>query len=343
MVLKKAGYGINFNDHFYDWHKQGVDLMRPAGGKYPGISSEVDRSLGDSEVGWENEEIEEDYSFRSFDGKAALAAETILVVTPHSIWMELEGGKPGHKKTILRLFTDSSLDIDYHSSHDRLLRVRYFSIGGDSWDRSRVQNLFQPSSEELFKLGSLYASLVCTENKVSVAVLQCTGLKSASQYLDKAPIAEISLPDSRYDVAGQILSLHPILRDNDDSESIWWIWDSRFVALDSVKAKRTQQTTTDRLRHLTFTVNGRLVLPLNVSQLKSVSISTLPPNSIEGNENGNTWAVTETILQDIKKTLSERLHVDESTHSKIPVFGGVRQGEFPYKVAIDSSGKFLAC
>ena len=129
-VLKKAVFrNINFKDHFHDWHKRGVDLMRPAGGRYPGISAEVDRSLGDLETGEANEEIEEDYSFRSFNGKAALAAEMDSGNNsnePRCIWMELEGGKLGHKKTIVRLFTDSSLDVDYHGSHDRLYASSIF-------------------------------------------------------------------------------------------------------------------------------------------------------------------------------------------------------------------------
>lgn len=42
---------VDFTAYFHDWHKRGVDLMRPAGGKYPEISSEIDRSaLGDSET-----------------------------------------------------------------------------------------------------------------------------------------------------------------------------------------------------------------------------------------------------------------------------------------------------
>lgn len=338
-VLKKAGFdSIDFETHFHNWHKRGVDLLRPAGGKYPGISSQVDRSLGDPET--EEVEIQEDYSFRSFDGKAALAAELLIRVGSHSIWIELEGGTPGHKKTILRLFSDSSLDVDYHGSHDRLIRIRYFSIGGDSWDRSRLETLFSPSSSEVFKLGNLYASIICTDKKVSVAVLQCTGLRSASQYVDYAPISELSLLDSRYDISGQILSLCPIVQNISD---VSWVWDSRYVALDSIKASRTQQATTDRLRHLTFSVNGRLVLPLNSSHVTSIPISSLPPNTLGGNPSLKTWLLTQTVLHNIQNTLSERLLADEeTTRSKIPVFGGVRQGEFPYKVVFDSASKFIS-
>lgn len=75
--------------------------------------------------------------------------------------------------------------------------------------KSRV---YHPSDCELFTLGSLYVTAICIEEKVSIAILQCTSLKSASQHLDSAPIEEpeIALPDSSYDVSGQILSLYPI-------------------------------------------------------------------------------------------------------------------------------------
>ena len=85
-VLQKAELTIDFETHFRDWHKRGVDLLRLAGGKYPGISSQVDRSLGDPESG--EVEIQEDYSFRAFDGKAALAAESVLCIGPHSICLD---------------------------------------------------------------------------------------------------------------------------------------------------------------------------------------------------------------------------------------------------------------
>lgn len=93
-VLRKVGYNIDFQTHFRDWHKHGVDLLRPAGGKYPGISPQVDWSLGDSETG--EVEIQEDYSFCAFDGKAALAAETaekVMRISLHSIWIELDSAE----------------------------------------------------------------------------------------------------------------------------------------------------------------------------------------------------------------------------------------------------------
>jgi hypothetical protein len=242
-ILTRSGYNIDFKALFRDWHSRGVDLMRPKGGKYPGISSEVDRSLGEVAEG---ENIEEDYSFQSYDAKAAYDTEILNVQrqVEHSVWMDLDQGKPGHKKTILRLFMDPALDIDYNKSHDRLLRVRYFSIGGhgDKWDRLKSLSSAYDSDRtatanaNLFHLGSLYATLICTDNKVCVAVLQCTSMKSASQYLDRAPIDEIMLLNSAYDITGQILSLLPA-----QGAELSWVWNTEIVALNAVKSTPRQQ------------------------------------------------------------------------------------------------------
>lgn len=184
---------------------------------------------------------------------------------PHCIWKELEGGKPAHKKTILRIFMDPALDVDYNKSHDRLLRVRYFSIGGDNCDRSKSTPYPRSGStgDNLFALGSLYATLVCINtDRVCVAILKCTSLKSASQYLEEAPVDEIALPESKYDISGQIFSLIPVPADSLNASTISWIWNSHYVALNTAKARSTKQTSTARLHHLSFAVNGRLVYPL---------------------------------------------------------------------------------
>ena len=88
----------------------------------------------------DNIESDLEYDFQPFNGKAMLNLEIWRACLEngiqelHSVWMALEGRKPGHKKTILCLFIDLSLDIDYNKSHDRSLRVCYFSISGDSFD-----------------------------------------------------------------------------------------------------------------------------------------------------------------------------------------------------------------
>lgn len=330
-VLKKFGYTLNFQELFRDWRTRGVDLMRPKGGKYPGISSEVDRSLG--EAGEGQEEINMDYrEFESFDGQATLEAEradNTGLSRDHSTWMELEGGKPGHKKTILRILMDPSLDVDYHKSHDRLLRVRYFSIGGDKWDRVKP-SIHRPSNKNLFKLEALYATVISTEqNKVSIAILQCTSLKLAGQHLEHAPLEEISLPNSTYDVSGQLLSLIPIFHDD---RSLSWVWDSQFLALDSAKSRAKQPVTQlNHIRHLTVPVNGSLVYPLRPGQLTSIPISRLPPDLAASMNTEKTWIIKETVLQEINNHLVRILLEDLDLRSRIPVFGQVREGLFPYR------------
>ncbi|KAF9522600.1 hypothetical protein CPB83DRAFT_776856, partial [Crepidotus variabilis] len=134
ISLAKFGYSINFGQHFGDWQTRRVDLLRPKGGKYPGISAEVERSLTDS-TDTENAttsatestiESEHDFSFQSYDGAATYRQEVLDAEAnsreAHSIWLTIEG-KLVHKKTALRLFMDPTFDIDYKKSHDRLLRV----------------------------------------------------------------------------------------------------------------------------------------------------------------------------------------------------------------------------
>jgi len=268
----------------------------------------VDRSLGDlSEIAEEQEEITDDFSFCLYDGKKALEEEERAAShnMPHSIWMDLDEGKPPvHKKTTLQLAMDPTLDIDYGSSHDRLLRVCTFSIGGDHWNRSKSQ-IYQPQSGDSFALGSLYTTVICIEQKVSVAILQCTSLKSASQYLDHAPLNEISLPESNYNVSGQILSLHPFSQGSASSEMLSWVWNSKFVSLDAaVKSCTTQQagTTTMHILHLSFPVNGHLVLPLYSHQFNSILVSELPPEGTKDITAEKTW-ITENDLQEIKLSL----------------------------------------
>jgi hypothetical protein len=284
------------------------------------------------------EVIEADYSFQSFDGVAALAEEmsnldNSELLQARSIWMKLEGGKLAHKKTILRIFMDSTSDVDYHISHDCILRVRYFSIGGDNWDRSKL-NLYGLLSNGLFCLGSLYATFICIDwNQVSLAILQCTSLKSSAQYIDRVPIVEIFLPDSAYEVSGQILSLLPIFLEQEipDSPIVSWAWNFQFVALDTAKSrpqKQPQAPIPTRLHHLSFSVNGRLIYPLRSADFKSIQIDKLPPlqGMAQDSSMDATWVITETTIREIEAQLIQHMHNDEGARSKIPLFGKFVKG-----------------
>ena len=259
--------------------------------------------------------------------------------------MGLEKGKVGHKKTILRLFMDSSLDVDYNKSHDRLLCVRYFSIGGDKWDRS-IPISYNAASGAIFCLGSLYATLISTNNKVSLAILQCTSINSSARYLDRAPCDEIDLPDSAYDVTAQILSLLPFtveeMKSSAPQLTISWAWNSHFVALEGVNStSHTQQPSAiARVRHLSFAVNGYLVFPLQTSHFQFVPTSSLTSLSeVIPSMLAKTWVIADKVLQDawihllarVSPTTSSDDLDSDSARYKIPIFEDVRDSLFPYR------------
>ncbi|KAJ7838810.1 hypothetical protein B0H14DRAFT_2198528, partial [Mycena olivaceomarginata] len=101
-----------------------ADLMRPKGGKYPGLSKTVDRSIADatntasseSTVDGSEDPLDAANTL-SFDGAAALAGEKTAPTAsetgePHSVWIKLnDDGKVAHKKSVLRTFMDPTLDI----------------------------------------------------------------------------------------------------------------------------------------------------------------------------------------------------------------------------------------
>ncbi|KAJ7254251.1 hypothetical protein C8J57DRAFT_1076384, partial [Mycena rebaudengoi] len=319
------GIVIDFRFHF---QRENFDLMRPKGGKYPGVSKEVDRSLVDSDttctsdLEGDSEGSEDAQDILMFDAQAALVAEKVArdsaaseSDSPPSIWIKLddEGRKVAHKKTVLREFMDPTLD--------------------------------DVSDEYLLKLQGLFATLVSfNTSNVALAVLQCTVIKTTrthpSNYLDAAPVAEISLPESQYEVTGQILSLVPFFG---SPECLSWAWTTDFVSFDSAKAKRTTPTDAPaRMRHLSIAVNGRLVLPLSLKDFRQATLEEIlqatSPGAVatdtpEGAE--TTWVFTNTQLDGMRSTLLDRVK-DEQVRLKIPVFGAVKDGRYPYEAFISN-------
>lgn len=196
-ALKLHGINIDFKALFLP---EDSDLMRSKGGKYPGLSTAVDRSISDAAAA-EPQSDPTDTSDKpldaknilAFDGAATLAREEIAIRAVesetdgvHSIWIQLDDeGHVAHKKAVLRTFMDPTLDIDNAKSKDRLLRIRYFSIGGDHWDRAATKLYANSDADHLLKLGGLFATLICFEtSRVSLAILQCTGIKLMNQPSD---------------------------------------------------------------------------------------------------------------------------------------------------------------
>ncbi|KAJ7699599.1 hypothetical protein B0H17DRAFT_1129209 [Mycena rosella] len=345
-ILAKYGCDMDFLAHFA---KDGVDLMRPKGGKYPGVSKEVDRSLEDSSATTipppnapesssspsDNDTLDV-ANILAFDGRVALETERAARAEgatdgePPSIWIKFDddGRKLVHKKTVIRTMMDPTFDINDGKSQDRLLRVRCLSIGGDSWDRITSKAYSKSSANEhLLKIqGS--SQLWCVS----------THLKYPLVYLDAAPIAEISLPDTRYEITGQILSLVPFVGPSAD---ISWAWVTQFVAFESAKAKQASSADAPaRMRHLSIPVNGRLVLPLLSTDLKQATVEEIldmPPSTDATSE--KTWFFANAQLDTMRAELFERVR-DEEILLKIPVYGPVKEGRYPYE-AIMKDGKLF--
>jgi hypothetical protein len=233
--------------------------------------------------------------------------------------------------------------LDANTVKDRVLRVRCFS-SGENWDRKAAKIHNQSADEHLLRLEGLFATLIVVNtSQVSLAILQCTVLKSNAtnqpQYLDAAPIAELGLPDTHYVVTGQILSLVPFV---DSSDTISWAWDTGFVAFESPRAKCTDSSVPARMRHLSICVNGYLALPLSSPTLKPTRTvledigGDVMPDVADAVE--TTWVFSDAQLKVFKSTLLACVQ-NEEAHLQIPVHGLVREGKYPYEADIKLNGK----
>ena len=347
-ILSKHGCPVNFAEVFFDSHRRGVDILRPKGGKYPGISAEVDRSIIDVLEGDEAINVEEDFNFHHFNAREVLESEIASArqFPLHSVWLEFGEGRKIHKKSALRVFMDSALDLDYPASHDRMLRVRGFSIGGDNWDRSKALSLgASRPSLNTFRLGSLYATLVSINlNTVTLVIVQCTSLKNGSELVYQAPRDEVHLLNSAYKVGDQILSLVPFITSD---QAISWVWNTaqRYVGLNTSKAKPQKVPTTTRAHHLNFHVNGSIIYPLYTTDYSEAPMDdpTLEDLAASSRSTDNTWLLSETTLTRIQRQLEQRLDPMDrngaTLHGRIPIFGTVRQGSLPYRA--ETFGKTL--
>ncbi|KAK7034272.1 hypothetical protein R3P38DRAFT_2772359 [Favolaschia claudopus] len=303
-VLAKYGCDIDFAARF---SKDGFDLMRPNGGKYPGLSKEVDRSLGDVSdspatelvVSVATNESLVPADILAYNAKLALASEEAARTDSeaHSVWIDLteDGQKKAHKKTILRTLMDPTFDINDGKSHDRLLRVRYYSIGGDSWDRT-ASTVYSKSNtdDHMLKIHGLFASL--------------------------------------------ILSLVPFDESHSSSGRISWAWITQYVAFESAKAKQASTSeVASRMRHLSVTIDGRLVLPLMSSDLRQMTLEEIlnVPRPAD-TDSEKTWVFTNEQLEVFGRILDERV-TEDAVRVKIPVYGVVKDGRYPYEATIEDA------
>ncbi|KAF8185751.1 hypothetical protein K438DRAFT_1936875 [Mycena galopus ATCC 62051] len=293
-VLSKYGCDIDFVELF---KKEGYDLMRPKGGKYPGLSKDLDRSLADALDSRGSGDPMDPANLVAFDAKAALANETARAdaeMTQRSISM-MPSATTG----------SSAFDI---------------TVSEETTGIEQVPIAF---------MINLLAMITYSDFK-------CTGIKIINTNpitnLDAAPIAEISLPDTRYEIVGQILSLVPFVDSKTPSQDIAWAWATQFVAFESPKARQSSSPDAPtRKRHLRIAVDGRLVLPLVASDLKQATLEVILNIPHSGNtDSEKTWVFSNADLESMSSTLLQRVQ-NEEVHSRIPIYGLVKDGRYPYE------------
>ncbi|KAF8206640.1 hypothetical protein K438DRAFT_1962974 [Mycena galopus ATCC 62051] len=201
----------SFRDY---WRKHpDRDLQRPFGGKYPALSSEIDRSMVNTSP---SDTLDPDYSVNpvfeyNFDERMVLdkAQRAVTSDNPHSIFAIIDSGQQYPKTSIVRVWFQAHSN---HSSHDRIQRVRFFSVGGKTWHREETGS--EPvSSSSHFQLGDLFATFVCYNGThLGLALAKTTLIKRGppggkSPSISAITIAELTLPASPFTICGQIFSL----------------------------------------------------------------------------------------------------------------------------------------
>ncbi|KAF8157541.1 hypothetical protein K438DRAFT_2074070 [Mycena galopus ATCC 62051] len=283
------------------------DLQWPFGGKYPALSSEIDRSMvntSPSDVSDPDSSVNPVFEY-NFDGRMALdkAQRAVTSDNPHSIFAVIESGQQYPKTSIVRVWFQAHSN---HSSHDRIQRVRCFSVGGKTWHREETgsEPVFSLSH---FQLGDLFASFVCYNGThVGLALAKTTLIKRGppggkSPSISAIPIAELTLPASPFTICGQIFSLLPLKKDGSE-----WVWDGKFVSLSVKKKGKSGADDIDvsRLRILQLSNDRRDVF---ISELESADTENL----IDFNsERAKTWVFSQEFILAAWYRLKERIEKD---------------------------------
>ncbi|KAF6751796.1 hypothetical protein DFP72DRAFT_815971 [Ephemerocybe angulata] len=336
---------IDFRAYFRNWRITGYDLLRPRGGRYPGISAEIDRSLveeSSESATSDGNDIDlqsSQYAFRTYDGKAALAREM-----------------QSRNRQAVQAFIDSWIQ-----SFDSATIQQKQTVSSDV---TSTLQLALPASGILSINSSLFAALISTDrNSVSLCIMHCTLIKHKSRYLHSAPVDEIILRNSSYEIGGQILELLPfsdIPTDEDTLESqetlvhnrpdLFWLWTSRYISLEKLAKKATPTPTTSlaaRTANLQFVINGRHIYPLTNGECTQLDHHKKPhlffqhsPFMLEKLQKfERTWCLTDGAMVRIQDALLKRCLEEEDTRSKLLVTGAIRTGQFPYCVSTFQVGE----
>ncbi|KAK7015803.1 hypothetical protein R3P38DRAFT_2786723 [Favolaschia claudopus] len=208
-------YGVRMNMSFSQrFQMKDTDLSRPLGGKYPAISGGIDRSMANLKTSESStdEELIDPNTIHFANLVAGVDIDAMILsekmsesssVLPRSLFAEIDAtGRLAHKKSILRTFFNST--TDGHTSHDRLQRVRGFTVGNKTWDRDIESAEQDVSATTHFQLGNLFTTLLChngTHLGLAVAkstIIKCIAPGSKAVSVSAIPRAELHLPSSFY-------------------------------------------------------------------------------------------------------------------------------------------------
>ncbi|KAJ7059300.1 hypothetical protein C8F01DRAFT_1370857 [Mycena amicta] len=316
--------------------RAGTDLCRPLGGKYPSISSAVDRSIGETSRTASSEVDLESAAFKLTDPFAGLSTEEILAheapapLVPfqmRSAFARIESAseKRVHKSSALRILFD--LFLDFKEARDRLYRVRGFSGGGViGWARQGVEGA-TVSSETHFQLGQLFVTLLSHNGvDIGLAVVKATSIKdgrsSKAKSISAVPRGELYLATAPYIVFGQVLSLVPLATTSEAGTSLAWVWDETFVFF-SLAKKKVGSESIARGGNLQISVSTRLIEPF-AEYGHEIATSELPDIHLNREK---TWYFLDADLRTVWSRLWARVIEDERLHNKFPRFTGIA---FPY-------------
>lgn len=363
-ILNKIHIRPNF-DSLFDPDRC-LDMLKPFGdGKYPGVSAEPDRSL-EPELFPTNSVLCSTTSELTHPGcddrpqpnanvdplvqedpNKALDAtfEDILndvqdlplashIENP-SAWVEHEG-KRIHKTSLCRLV----INPDYiRKSHERPLRVRNYT----SDLKPRNLNSDNVINADAFVVGDLFATLICCDNTVSVAILKTIAMEEKGVHVDR--VKGQSLPHSAGGIklTGQILDMRmvpsldnsglPDAANTSEKDTTVntttpssWVWNGSFVKLDLDQANPSPVSKAAR-KTIAVTVSSIVCEPLN-ARVTNVNGRLPSDNCEELNDSALTWEVSDGELSIVCTKIWETVK-DQNALEILPRFR--TNSTFPYR------------
>jgi hypothetical protein len=228
-----------------------------------------------------------------------------LPLAPHiknpSAWIE-HGGKQIHKTSICRLV----INPDYvRKSHERPLRVRNYTCDL----KPRNYNSDNIIDSNAFIIGDLFATLICCDKMVALAVLKSVAIYEKGVRVDR--VRGESLPHSAAGIklTGQILDMRSVHSNSLDQPSASettnepsdiaiangmprsWVWNGSFVKLDLDQTNPCPVSKAAR-KTIAITVSSTVCEPIN-AHVASLD-NRLPSDGCEElNDAGITWELSD--------------------------------------------------